>query len=203
MSQKMDRRKIRTKLSLREALLELMQEKGIEGITVSDLADRADINRGTFYLHYRDVYDLLEQTKAEFLAGLKKELIHINPPQLLSYAAKDEPFPPVVKVFEYLAKHAEFLKVVFGPKGDPSYQLEIKQFMKNHFMLNLPGWQPPIDKQLVPLDYLVAYSVSANLGILQHWLETGMTYPPNEIAMMMTRIINLGPMASAGLKQPT
>jgi len=51
----------RTRLALREALLALIEEKGFETLIVQDIADRAMINRVTFYKHYRDKYDLLEQ----------------------------------------------------------------------------------------------------------------------------------------------
>lgn len=55
-------RVLQTKRMIRDALTLLMEEKGFEGITVRDLAEKAAINRGTFYLHYKDKYDLLEQS---------------------------------------------------------------------------------------------------------------------------------------------
>ena len=54
-----DLRIIRTKESIREALVELIEEKGFEAITVKDITTRAKINRGTFYAHYQDKYDLM------------------------------------------------------------------------------------------------------------------------------------------------
>ena len=56
-----DRRVRRTRAQLQKALLELLEEKDIRSITVQELARRADVNRGTFYAHYTDVYDLLDQ----------------------------------------------------------------------------------------------------------------------------------------------
>ncbi len=47
----MDRRIARTKTAIREALVALIEEKGFDAILVSDIAERANINRGTFYLH--------------------------------------------------------------------------------------------------------------------------------------------------------
>ena len=49
-----------------------MEEKGFEAITVSDLTKKADINRGTFYLHYKDKYDLLEQSEEEIFVELDR-----------------------------------------------------------------------------------------------------------------------------------
>jgi AcrR family transcriptional regulator len=56
-----DRRIVKTKRLLENALVKLMIEKGFDKISIKDLTEEADINRGTFYLHYKDKYDLLEQ----------------------------------------------------------------------------------------------------------------------------------------------
>lgn len=59
--EKMDRRVRRTKTLLLQGLIQLMDEKDVKDISVKELSDLADINRGTFYLHYSDVYDMLGQ----------------------------------------------------------------------------------------------------------------------------------------------
>lgn len=57
----MDRRIQKTKDAIIKAFVELMAEKNFEQITINEIADRADVNRGTVYLHYVDKYDLLDQ----------------------------------------------------------------------------------------------------------------------------------------------
>ena len=61
---KEDRRVRRTKKLLTQALTELMQQKQIKDITVTELTEKADMNRGTFYLYYRDVFDMIEKIEA-------------------------------------------------------------------------------------------------------------------------------------------
>ena len=61
-----DRRVRKTKRSLRDCLIRLMKEKKIQDITVREISEMADINRGTFYLHYKDIYDLLEHVESDF-----------------------------------------------------------------------------------------------------------------------------------------
>ena len=56
-----DRRVRRTKKLLQQGLTELMERKPVKDITVRELADLTDLNRGTFYMHYRDVFDMLDQ----------------------------------------------------------------------------------------------------------------------------------------------
>ena len=56
---KTDRRVLRTRRALREALLSLILEQGYESVTIEEITDRADVGRTTFYLHYRDKEELL------------------------------------------------------------------------------------------------------------------------------------------------
>lgn len=70
-----DRRVLRTRQSLRQAAIETMNEKGFMAMTIQDIADRANVNRGTFYAHYPDKYALLDELiRDQFQALLKKSL---------------------------------------------------------------------------------------------------------------------------------
>ena len=67
-----DRRVRKTTNALKHALTVLMQKKSIKDITVKELTDIADVNRGTFYLHYEDVFDLLSQSEGDFFTKLRE-----------------------------------------------------------------------------------------------------------------------------------
>lgn len=58
---KVDRRILKTQESLKKAVIELMAEKNFDDITIQDIADRTNVNRGTIYLHYQNKYDLLDK----------------------------------------------------------------------------------------------------------------------------------------------
>ena len=62
-----DRRHARTERRIREAFTELVMEKNVDKITIKELAERADIDRKTFYLHYSSVWDVLEEIQGEIL----------------------------------------------------------------------------------------------------------------------------------------
>ena len=66
-----DRRITRSRRALRRALIELIEERGLDGFTVNDLCARADLNRGTFYNHFRDKDDLLQSFEDEIMADLR------------------------------------------------------------------------------------------------------------------------------------
>lgn len=192
MTKKMDRRKARTRAFLRQALIEVIEDKGIEHITVSQLSEKADINRGTFYLHYTDAVDLLEQVKAEMYEGLTKRMEQLNPYDYLAYAAKGEPDPMMVKVFEYYGEHADFFRAILGPKGDPAFAVRIKEFLKKHHISKILDIQPDLAETILPKDYMVEYFAASNLSILLHWMETGMRESASTIALMITQILGNG-----------
>ena len=68
---KLDRRQIRTKRRIREALMALVMEKPVEKITIKELAERADIDRKTFYLHYGSIGEVLSEMQEELLSKLE------------------------------------------------------------------------------------------------------------------------------------
>lgn len=198
-----DKRTVRTKKLLREALLDLTEEKGLEKITVSDLTSRAEINRGTFYLHYKDVRDLYEQFMEEVLAGWSEIGRNFDFLEVLRCEGKNEPYPGLVAVFEYCNRNARFCSVILGPNGDPTFARHIQEMMKERILSKLSllnsNYQ---DAQLkVPPDYVMAYMTSANVGLIRHWFETGQQQSPRDLAMIMTRIVTQGPLAALGISR--
>lgn len=68
----MDKREIKTKRSIKNAFLKLRSKKSIEQITVKELAEEAEISKATFYLHYRDIYDLSDTLGTEVIENILK-----------------------------------------------------------------------------------------------------------------------------------
>ena len=66
----MDKREIKTKRSIKNAFLKLRSKKSIEQITVKELAEEAEISKATFYLHYRDIYDLSDTLGTEVIENI-------------------------------------------------------------------------------------------------------------------------------------
>jgi AcrR family transcriptional regulator len=197
---KTDRRIIRTKRFIRDALTELMEEKGFEGVTVRDLTKKADINRGTFYLHYQDKYDLLEKSENEVIQEIKEFIKKANPNEIVSTNLKEQPLPFIVALFEYIQENARFMQVMLGPKGNPGFYLKIKEVMKTNMLEKLKLIDNKISP-LVPLEYLMSYVTSAHLGVIQHWLEQDMKQSPREMALTLASMTFLGPAYIAGIKR--
>lgn len=73
----MDRRILKTRSVIKESLTNLMKEKSFDKITIKDITEKANINRATFYLHYMDKYDLLEQSQDDILNEIKEVLSNV------------------------------------------------------------------------------------------------------------------------------
>lgn len=195
-----DQRISRTKLMIRDALTDLMEEKGFEGITVKDLTEKAKINRGTFYLHYRDKYDLLEQCEQEILDGIETIIQAIDPKDALALTSQDQPLPVIIRLFEYFQENAGFMKAVLGPNGDAAFQVKLKEFIVKAFLRYL---FPKLNnvEMLVPAEIITAYVSAAHLGVIQYWLASTMEKTPKEMALMLARLTLLGPGFAIGLKK--
>ena len=100
------KRQTQTKEILKTALIQLLQEKDFEAITVSDISRTAGVNRGTFYLHYVDKFDMMNQLEEEILHHILT-ILHQYP-----ITQKQEAYPAVVQIFEYLNLYTQSLRAV-------------------------------------------------------------------------------------------
>ncbi|SEK58652.1 TetR/AcrR family transcriptional regulator [Paenibacillus sp. OK003] len=200
----LDLRVIRTKESIRHALVELINEKGFKAITVKDITTRANINRGTFYAHYQDKFDLMTKCEEEIMFDMSK-LTKQSYPSVIAALETDPqtliPFSFTVTLFEYLEINSGFMKAVLGPKGDLTFQTRLKDFMWETLYGNNPNAFVKEENLLVPGQYLASYMGAAIIGIIQRWLEDGTKESPQEMARILTTITVHGPYFAAGLKK--
>ncbi len=111
MAEREDKRIRRTKKLLRQALTRLMKEKDFGSITVTDVVREADINRGTFYAHYRDVYDLRERIEADMIADFRSMIAGLRPggPEALQQVLS--------RAVDYLEENREIVIVLVQGSG--------------------------------------------------------------------------------------
>ncbi|PEF35099.1 TetR family transcriptional regulator [Bacillus sp. AFS026049] len=200
----MDLRVIRTKNAIRAALVELIEEKGFETITVKDITTKAKINRGTFYAHYQDKFDLMTKCQEEIMQGMS-DIAKQNIPDVIAELGTDsplnKPFTVFVSIFEYLNVNSEFMKAALGPKGDLSFQTKIKDFMLKTLFENDHNSLIKEENLLVPGHFLISYIASAHIGVIQQWLDSERKESPQEMARILSTITVNGPFFAAGLKK--
>src|SRR6266700_8161509 len=110
-----DLRVRRTRKLLQQAFIELTVEKGFAALTVRDITERAMVNRSTFYRHYLDKYDLLEQYMNEI------------------YELTDGASPGPLNLLKHIQQFADFYRVMLGAKGDPLFAQRFRQNTEKRF----------------------------------------------------------------------
>lgn len=177
--QKIDRRTRKTKKVLLQSLTKLMSEKKINNITVKELTDLADLNRSTFYLYYKDIYDMVEQIETEMLTDFNAAFERYrkgenNYENLLSF---------FTYLFEFVQSNAEISKILLGPGGDYHF---IEKF-KNAIIQTKPPFDDSVPK--VKIHYLRPFIISGCIGVVQQWLEDGMDVSTKDMAAIVTEMI--------------
>ena len=129
MEKKPDRRIRRTKAQLRHGLAQLMAQKSVNEVTVKELVDLVDINRSTFYLHYTDIYNMLESVENE----LFEEILHTIRTHPVS-PFNENSFPFIEDIFAILFENREICAALLGPHGDIAFLHRIEE-MLSHYSL--------------------------------------------------------------------
>lgn len=155
-----------TRERFKKAFFTLYAERKIETITIKEVADLAGFNRGTFYLYYKSIYDLLQKTEQELLEDFAKRVeYHIK----LYYNEIDDPDEKVFQdMQENFLKNGDYFKVLNGENGDPRFKSKMKNIVKDAYRkhLNLES-----GKRVSLFEYLLEYLIEANTSIIQYWLE--------------------------------
>lgn len=179
----------KTKKSLVDTLVKLMSHKDFDKISVKDLTEELDINRGTFYLHFKDKYDLLEQKENEIIEEFNETLNTILKERQEGFVLPSDKkilLHYFTHVYNYIEENADFMKVVLGPNGDLNFQMRLKIFIENWLVDNISinG-----DAEKMPIKYLASVASSAQLGVIQKWIKSGMQETPQELADFISNLI--------------
>jgi AcrR family transcriptional regulator len=174
-----------TKDKIRNAFFELYAEKKIDRISIKEITDRAQLNRGTFYVYYKDIYDLLEKTEDELIAELVFKLRDLIPRIL-----REENLDPFLPPLEFYQRYSKFLKVLLGTNGDPNFIHKIKAILIKTLHEMLKNEHIP---EVENMEYIMEFISSAQIGIISHWLANDMALPINELGEMIKKILLHGP----------
>ena len=176
------RRVRRTRTRLQQAMLELLQEKDARSITVQELAERADVNRGTFYAHYKDVFDLIDQMEAELFERLGS--------LLSSYSTQDLQTgltPLLTDVFRFVRDDPVLHLVLLDQRTQDAFFRRLDQLIYQKCREDWQGLFLPVDQQLwgCCLDFLVSGAV----GLARGWMGRGFREEPEQMAQLANRLI--------------
>jgi len=169
-----DRRVRRTQHLLAKALIALTLEKGYEAVTIRDITERADIGYATFFRHYRDKDELLEDVLDVVHAEFVDRLCPATPGA--------DPAAVGVLLFRYVQERSEVLRVLLRSHTLIPRLIEVatQNIVKDH---------TPRPDSTVPIEVAAHHIVTSTIALIQWWLDHGMLYPPERMGVIYFELI--------------
>ncbi|MCJ0932447.1 TetR/AcrR family transcriptional regulator [Virgibacillus halodenitrificans] len=182
-SEKLDRRKKYTRMVLKDSLMKLLQNKQISAITVKEVCELADINRSTFYAHYADQFDLLEQIEEELIEDLNMYLSGYD------FESEDESLQMTERLIEYFGSKQDECQTLLNINEDSSFQTKVMDVAQHFLMKN---WMEVSRLDHDMSEYISSFIISGSIQIMKVWLNNGMDKSSKEMAQLITNLVNQG-----------
>jgi len=187
----------RTRRLIRQAFVELVDEKGFTEVTVSDIAARAMVDRATFYRHFRDKYHVAEQIFAEIAAEIP---LDADP-------AAQDPTDRVrswTRFFERFATHAKLFRPLLGRRGDPAFTAHLRELCVQvaRRRLGTARRTCPLAGRTpsgIPEDLVLFLAANHIVATLSWWLEDGRHHTPEQMATTVVQFFSQGYFRALGL----
>ena len=182
-----DRRVRRTQLLLTEALIALTLRKGYEAVTIRDITEQADIGYATFFRHYRDKDELLQDVLDAMLAELTDLLAGAVP--------QDDPTAVGTLIFCYVQSHTDLMRVLLGSRA------VLARLIAATTRLVVDS-RSPVAAGQVPLEIGAHHIVSSTVALVEWWLERGQPYSPEQMGRIYSDLIAVPTAALAFTARP-
>lgn len=187
-----DRRVVRTRAMLQQALLSLILRKGYEAISIKDICDAANVGRSTFYAHYTSKDDL----KRSGLEHLRRLLVGRHGPAGRGRAG-DRRFGFSLSMFEHARDHIDLYRALIGGRGGAIALGVIRQILSDLVREELASAVDRKSADAIPRELRVQYVVGAYMAVLTWWLDGGAKLPPERMDAMFRRLAAKDVMAPA------
>lgn len=177
---KLDRRVIKTKEAINKAFLELFSEKELEQITINDISERANVNRGTVYLHYSDKYDLLDKSIEE----------HLN--KLITFCGANETkvgdgtlISDLLPVFVYFENNYKFFSAMLSNQRTTVFRARLLAFISVNVKEKLRKQEPQSD---IDNELKAQFMASAFVGIVEWWIQHQIPHSASYMAEQLWKL---------------
>ena len=167
-----------TRKALRNALLELLKEKSIDRITVKEICERAELNRGTFYLHYESPIALLREIETEFAAQ--------STAFLKAFWTEGRQVSFMEALISSVRENTDLYLILLGPNGDPAFldgQLNsIRAYVLDQWQEEFPQFSRE------HLDFIYDFVMEGSMRLMRNWLQGGSGITATEFTHRLERL---------------
>ncbi len=172
---KNEQKSLKTKKKLQAAFIDLYSQKNIEKITIKELTDKAGLNRGTFYIHYLDIYDLFNNIKINLLHEIEKKADKIFEKKQLSVKVMVE---NILDLYHQVGE-----KLIPIITKDATFTENIKTILKSKIFPNYENQE---------INYLLEYHFSAVISTINLWVKNNKNVSPTELIKLIVEISSKG-----------
>ncbi|WP_160680067.1 TetR-like C-terminal domain-containing protein [Clostridium sp. C8-1-8] len=176
-----------TKCKIRNAFIEIYKVKSLDLISVKEITSWANLNRGTFYIYYENIYAMLDEIEYEIISDLTR--MTNNLPEKTLTTNPEELVILIRPIFEYIEKNYDYFLALLGESSRPTFKNQLTNLMKDNltrrFILrnsNLGDLQK----------YVIEYFIGGQVGIILYWIKSGIKISSDEIINLITKLICFG-----------
>ena len=158
----MDRRVKYTKKVIKDTFLSLLEKKDISSISVKELCDIADVNRGTFYRYYEDIYDLLKKIEEEFIEEIRESnsMVHMSNHSIYTFTKE------ILDIFE---NNKKLVRILFNADSNIYFLDDVLEVAYEKCIGN---WESNIDSDNYnELENSVVFIFNGALGVINYWVK--------------------------------
>ena len=182
-----DRRVARTKRLLDNALLSLIEERGYAATTVADIAERADVGRATFYLHYHDKEELLAESLERLLQAVTADVRPMTVTEVVS-----ERMTQTTLLFRHVAERPGLYRALLTERGATLATSSLRRHLSDVMERNVTSRLVSEAVRPLPADLLASHAAGSLLGLVTWWLEHDQPRSPEEMGQLFQQLITPG-----------
>lgn len=185
-NRKSDLRVMKTKRAIHTAFAELLTEKDMDDITVTDIASRAIINRKTFYNNYRGVYELVDELENEVIRTFETAMQGID--------FIENPYAVFVKLTEIINSDMDFYGALLRSSRNAGLAHKIRQTLQQKAQ---DMFASRVDMPPDQMEVMMNYSISGMVAVYQSWFNSERRQLIEEVSDIVSRMCLAGLRAAA------
>ncbi|MEB7725186.1 TetR/AcrR family transcriptional regulator [Mammaliicoccus fleurettii] len=190
-----DRRVRKSKKAIKNAFIQLLKEKNIEYITIQQISDLADVNRGTFYLNYEDKYALLEEMEDEQIEKIKSFVdfrkLDINNQNAETFI-EDFSEKIIKNVVRHISENLEFYQIIFNLERKSKIEEQIADIVRSNLM-HLIGNKEDVFG--IPVNYYLSYVIGSMMSMIKYWVSDHEQVSIDEFVQYISTNASTGPLS--------
>lgn len=183
-----DRRSKRSVKALKQAYIDLILEEEDKRISIQQIADKADYNRGTFYKHFADKESLKESILTDFLDGISIALL--EPYKESAYVDLQEQAPSTMRIFTHIYEERrvlQALRILYPDIADKMLQVFVECLSGDFYM--------ETETPRIPVDYdlMIHFQMAATVGFIMRWADSNFKFSTLHLSEQFTELVRVRP----------